>query len=113
MCCSGIDSVGHRSDGLLPATSHSANRVSPSLSSPNIGLGALPPDPTPSLVAHHSTYDPATAAAARCHSAHPLAHLQYMDNRSAVQYLGTCKQLHGLYHSFPLTEPVSALSTLP
>ena len=26
---------------------------------------------------------------------------QYMDNRSAVQYLRTCKQLHGLYHSFP------------
>ena len=32
---------------------------------------------------------------------------QYMDNHSAVHYLGTCSQLHALYHSFPLTEPVS------
>ena len=33
---------------------------------------------------------------------------QYMDNRSAIRYLSTCKQLHALYHTFPLTEPVSA-----
>ena len=32
---------------------------------------------------------------------------QYMDNRLAVHYLSTCKQLRGLYHTFPLTEPVS------
>ena len=31
-----------------------------------------------------------------------------MDNRSAVQYLSTCSQLHALYHSFPLTEPVTS-----
>lgn len=32
---------------------------------------------------------------------------QYMNNHSAVHYLSTCKQLRGLYHSFPLTEAVS------
>ena len=32
---------------------------------------------------------------------------QYMDNRSAIHYLITCKQLHALYHSFPLTEAVT------
>ena len=32
---------------------------------------------------------------------------QYMNNRSAISYLRTCRQLHALYHSFPLTEPVS------
>ena len=31
-----------------------------------------------------------------------------MDNRSAVHYLCTCKQLHSLYHSFPLTEAATA-----
>ena len=32
---------------------------------------------------------------------------QYMDNRSAIQYLSACRRLRRLYHSFPLTEPVS------
>ena len=29
-----------------------------------------------------------------------------MDNRSAIRYLSTCKQLHSLYHTFPLNEPI-------
>ena len=33
---------------------------------------------------------------------------QYMDNRSAVHYLSTCQHQYALYHSFPLTEPVSS-----
>ena len=32
---------------------------------------------------------------------------QYMDNSSAVHYLSTCSRLYELYHSFPLTEPIS------
>ena len=32
---------------------------------------------------------------------------QYMDNHSAWEYLGTCRHRRALYHSFPLTEPVS------
>ena len=31
---------------------------------------------------------------------------QYMDNRSSLRYLSTCHQLHTLYHSFPLHEPI-------
>ena len=38
---------------------------------------------------------------------------QYMDNRSAIHYLSACKQLHSLYHSFPLTEPVHYERLLP
>ena len=32
---------------------------------------------------------------------------QYMDNRTIVEYLSTCRQLNTLYHSVPLTEPVT------
>ena len=69
-----------------------------------------------SLHSHHC--DPDVTIAIRPRYQHPPLLLdvandarsliwQYMDNRSAVQYLSTCKQLHALYHSFPLVERVS------
>ena len=63
--------------------------------------------------AHYSAHDLATPLRPQpllLHVIPPIRSLfwQFMDNSSAWQYLNSCKQLHGLYHTFPLTETINA-----
>ena len=68
-----------------------------------------PPPPNSTNCPSHIIDTPLCPRSPLLHVASDVRSLvwQYMDNRSAIRYLSACKRLRGLYHTFPLTQPVS------